>query len=210
MRGIMRTSARRDEGGFILVWALLLMVVLLILGVSGIGTSIFESQMTVNDALHKQSFFQADGGANVAGVLIEENISCPIGFTANTAANTAGIPSAANPLMIVEASPHLALYRNTQPVALVTDANRDAYYFYSAADPGGTLQPHTNIKTGGTTVILAGGSRNMGSGYEGGPKNQASAKDYDTYSQYINVRESQSIVEIVWQHINGLEGTCNY
>jgi hypothetical protein len=210
MKGLMRKPAGRNDGGFVLVWALLLMVVLLILGVSGIGTSVFESMMTANDALHKQSFFQADGGANVAAMLIEENISCPIGFTSNFTGATTAIPTSAAPLIVVEPAPHLALYRNTTPVPLITDANRDAYYFYNAADSGGTTLPHTNIKTGGTVVIIPGGPRNIGSGYEGLPKNQASARNYDTYAQYFNNRQSQSIVQIMWQHVNGLEGTCNF
>ena len=209
MRGVMRRPAPRKDEGFVLIWALLLMVVLLMLGVSGIGTSIFESQMTANDALHKQSFFQADGGSGVAVMLIEENVSCPVGFTANNGSNTLIL---GNVLVYKKPDPRkIDRYRNDATQAGVPSENpasplyRDAYYFFGATD--GT---RTNIKTGGTRIILAGGSRNMGSGYEGLPKNQASATNYDTYSQYLNVRQSQSIVEILWQHINGLEGTCNY
>jgi len=53
----------------------------------------------------------------------------------------------------------------------------------------------------------------MGSGYEGrgkGLPGGGAAMNFDTFSQYINVRQSQSVVEIMWQHIIGFEGTCNY
>jgi hypothetical protein len=211
MRGVMRRSARENEGGFILVWALLLMVVLLILGVSGIGTSIFESFMTANDALHKQSFYQSDGGTQTAGMLIEENVSCPGGFTPTASATTALIEG--NILVS-----NLSLWKNSQPGSLAVPVSknlRDAYYFFNAADPTGlsdSLQ-RTNIKTGGDAATSPGSSHIMGSGYEGGP-GKSLAKgggviNYDTFAQYTNVRSSQSIVEVVWQHVIGFEGTCN-
>ena len=70
-----------DEQGFILVWALLLMVVVTLLGVSGISTSIFETKMAANEALHKQAFYQADGGTENSIALLKHNITCISGFT---------------------------------------------------------------------------------------------------------------------------------
>ena len=230
MRDIMGNLEERKDGGFVLVWALLLMVVLLILGVSGIGTSIFESEMTANDALHKQSFFQSDGGANVAAMLIEENVSCPGGFSNALILNNVKVNN-------------LSLYKNLQttdtgtqiannrigllpiPAVPVSDTptgngpsfagngGRDAYYFYNTADATGNTLPRTNLKTYGITKVLPGGSMLMAAGYEGkgkGIPGGGATIDYDTFSQYFNVRQSQSIVEILWQHIVGFEGTCNY
>jgi hypothetical protein len=206
----MRKSAGRKDGGFVLVWALLLMVILLILGVSGIGTSIFESMMTANDALHKQSFFQADGGANTAAMLIEENINCPGGFSVGL------IP----PINSTVSVGTLSLYKNSPPTLPLlptppSNANRDAFYFYNAADPGGTSTtlPRTNIKTYGTPKVLPGGPMEMAAGYEGkgkGLPGGGATIDYDTFSQHLNVRQSQSIVRIMWQHLIGFEGTCKY
>jgi hypothetical protein len=218
MRGVMRRSIRENEGGFILVWALLIMVVLLILGVSGIGTSIFESLMTVNDALHKQSFYQSDGGTQTAGMLIEENVSCPGGFQASMGPGAALIEG-----NIVVSSLTLAKNDNTittsgsghtgLPIDTPTATLRDAYYFYDATDPTGKNLPRTNIRAGGVATGSPGSSYIMGSGYEGGP-GKSLAKgggviNYDTYAQYMNVRSSESIVEIIWQHVIGFEGTCN-
>jgi hypothetical protein len=226
MRGIMGESTGRKEDGFVLVWALLLMVVLLILGVSGIGTSVFESMMTANDALHKQSFFQADGGVNVAARLIEENVACSGGFGANSGANCLVKGN-----ILVEKNANvgtgkLDLYSNMKTGSAATNKAgvpsedplsplfRDAYYFYDGVnDPGGTLLPRTNIKTGATVVPVAGGSAGMIMGYAGwgySAPGGGGARDYDIFSQHINVRQSQSVVEAVWRHLVGSEGACKY
>jgi hypothetical protein len=213
----MGKSAGRKDGGFVLVWALLLMVVLLILGVSGIGTSIFQALMSANDALHKQSFYQADGGTNVAAALVEENASCPVGFAPTTSATTTLI----NGTIFVE---NLTLYRNNPKIdntdagfrgntGMPSDSHRDAYYFYNASDPNGTTLPRTNIRSGGDSDPTAGWGQPMAGGYDSPGKSLAqggSSVFYHTYAQYMNVRQSQNTVEIIWQHINGSEGTCNY
>ncbi len=81
-----------QEDGFVLVFVLMLMVVLMLLGVSGIGTSIFESKMTGNNALHKQTFYEADGGTEVGISLIGQNMNCQDqgGFDASSGINTIG------------------------------------------------------------------------------------------------------------------------
>jgi hypothetical protein len=219
MRGIMGKSTGRKDGGFVLVWALLLMVVLLILGISGIGTSVFESMMTANDALHKQAFYQADGGANVASMLIEENVSCPVGFAKNWDGGThTMITPAVNQILvqtpILWSNPAFA----TPAAGVPSDANRDAFFFYNAADNAGTSilptnLPRTNIKLGGVSVPLPGGPMEMAAGYEGkgkGLPGGGATINYDTFSQNINQRQTQSVVEILWQHIIGYEGMCKY
>ncbi len=54
---IMKQHSNLGQQGFILVWALLLMIVVTLLGVAGISTSIFEERMAANEALHQQIFF---------------------------------------------------------------------------------------------------------------------------------------------------------
>jgi hypothetical protein len=215
MRDITRKSTKRKEGGFVLVWALMLMVVLLILGISGIGTSVFESMMSANDALQKQSFFQADGGTNVASQLIEENVNCATGFTPTHSSPDYALIGDNLDLLVNKVDPANPLYANTPPAAspVISDTERDAYFFYNAADPNGTLRPRTNIRLGAVTVPLPGGPMQQGAGYEGkgkGLPGGGAGMDFDVYSQYINVRQSQSVVQIGWQHIVGFEGTCIY
>ncbi len=205
----MEQSVKSGEEGFILVFTLLLMVVLVLLGVSAIDTSIFESTMSANDALYKRAFYQADGGANVSGVVIEENVSCPTGFDATEANGDALLRGN----IIVKAA-SLVLWKNPLASAVVpTDANRDAYFFYNAADPTGTQLLRNNITLGGVRDPAAGQGSEAGAGFEGRGKSQAQGGlhyTYDVFSQHLGDRLSESMVQIVWRHVVGLEGSCNY
>lgn len=206
----MERSAKSGEEGFILVFTLLLMVVVTLLGVSAIDTSVFESAMSVNDALYKQAFYQADGGANVSGVVIEENVSCATGFKGMVAY---GGDALIGGNVLIE-STSLKLWDNAPSSAVQpTDLNRDAYFFYDAADLTGTQLPRNNITTGGQTVIAQGAALQMAAGYEGRGKGMASGGgyiNYDVFSQHIGNRQSESVVEIEWRHVIGFEGNCKY
>ena len=211
----MERSVKTGEEGFILVFTLLLLVVVTLLGVSSINTSVFESSMSANDALYKRAFSEADGGANVAGVVIEENVSCPNGFTETTGAHDALIGGNVMIKKVAAVSPYLALWKNPRSDAVKpTDLNRHAYFFYDAlADPTGTVLPRTNITLGGETVIATGSSLQMAAGYEGRGKGMAGGGaniEYDAFSQHIGNRQSESIVEIEWRHVVGFEGNCKY
>ena len=72
----MKLSVKSSEEGFVLVFTLLLLVVLMLLGVSAINTSVFESTMSVNDALYKRAFYQADGGTEIGLKLTYDNAIC--------------------------------------------------------------------------------------------------------------------------------------
>lgn len=206
----MEHTVTTGEEGFVLVFTLLLLVVVTLLGVSSIDTSVFESQMSANDALYKQSFYQADGGANVAAIVIEENISCPKGFKA-MGAYSGGALIEGN--VFIEPG-SLNLWDITPTAAEPSDANRNAYFFYNAADPAGTDFPHTNITVGGVTSPAIGAGQTSNSGYSGSPgKSMAKGganRQYDVFSQHIGNRQSESIVEIEWRHVIGLQGNCKY
>lgn len=203
----MERSVKNSEEGFILVFTLLLLVVVTLLGVSSIGTSVFESAMSANDALYKQAFSEADGGANVAAILIEENISCPNGFTATTGGDAL---IAGN--VLVE-STGLKLWANPISAAVrPTNLNRAAYFYYDAVD-NGTLLPHTNITVGSTTGASEGTSLISNAGYEGPAKNIAGGganSTFNVFSQHFGNRQSESIVTIRWKHVIGLQGNCKY
>lgn len=206
----MERSGKSGEEGFILVFTLLLMVVVTLLGVSSIDTSVFESAMSANDALYKQAFYQADGGANVSGVVIEENVSCPTGFAAM---GEYGGGALIGETVLIE-SPSLTLWKNPPANAVLpTDANRDAYFFYDATDATGTVLPRTNITTGGETVTATGSGLEMAAGYEGRGKGMAGGGgfiNYDVFSQHIGNRQTESVVQIEWRHVIGFEGSCKY
>ncbi|WP_167496423.1 PilX N-terminal domain-containing pilus assembly protein [Desulfopila sp. IMCC35006] len=207
----MDRSVKTGEEGFILVFTLLLLVVVTLLGVSSINTSVFESSMSANDALYKRAFSEADGGANVAGVVIEENVSCPNGF------GPMGLYSGAALIggnILIGSGTHLELWKNPPAAAVKpTDTNRDAYFFYDPTDPTGINLPRTNITAGGETVIATGSALQMAAGYEGRGKGMAGGGayiNYDAFSQHIGNRQSESIVEIDWRHVVGFEGKCKY
>jgi len=217
MKNFMKIYGVRKDDGFVLVWALLLMVVVLLLGISGIGTSVFNSMMSANTALHKQSFYQADGGTSVAGQLIEENVACPDGFASTGSVSPNALLN--GDILVNDSS--RKLYFNsisslpTPPARFVSNSQRDAYYYYNPADPTGTSSGYvrTNIKVYGETGPTRGSSLIMLAGYESPGKSSAkggASRFYRTYSQYVNVRESQNTVYVLWQHIIGLEGTCNF
>jgi hypothetical protein len=204
---MMERTVKTGEEGFILVFTLLLLVVVTLLGVSSIDTSVFESAMSANDALYKQAFFEADGGTNVAGILIEENVSCPNGFTANTGADALILGN------VLVQSTGLKLWANPIGSSVrPTDLNRAAYFYYDAVD-GGTSLPHTNITVGATTALGQGTSLISNAGYEGAAKNVAGGganSTYNVFSQHIGNRQSESIVTIRWRHVIGLQGNCKY
>lgn len=208
----MQRSGTSGEEGFVLVFTLLLMVVVTLLGVSSINTSVFESAMSVNDALYKQAFYQADGGTNVAGVVIEENVSCPTGFTGTTTDIDGNLDALIGGNVLIE-STSLSLWDITPTPTPPSDINRNAYFFYDAADTGGTQLSHTNLTVGGVTEIATGAALQMAAGYEGRGKGMAGGGgqiEYDVFSQHIGNRQSESIVEIEWRHVIGFEGNCKY
>ena len=206
----MKQLVNQREGGFVLVFTLLLLVVVTLLGVSAVDTSVFESAMTANDALYKRAFYQADGGANVAGVVIEENVSCPKGFQAMPAYSGDALLGGN---VLVE-STSLRLWDNpTSAAGRPSDTNRDGYFFYDPSDMNGIRHPRNNIRLGGKTVITPGSALQMAAGYEGRGKGMANGGayiTYDVFSQHIGDRLSESVVEIIWRHVIGFEGNCRY
>ncbi len=217
MRGIMRNAEGRQNGGFVLVWALLLMVVLLILGVSGIGTSIYDSQMSVNDALHKQSFYQADGGANIAEGLVFQNAVCSItkgGFTNNFGASSKSVGTnivvkSVTTAGIGRAFIDLKFFQNpmiipapTSPT--VSDANRDAAFYPTVTALAATNDalPHTNFLYQESVIVNPGSGLNMVSGYSGlgaGSVGGGTSALYTINSQYMGTRNSQATVTVQWK-----------
>ncbi len=155
-----------DEQGFILVWALLLLVVVTLLGASGISTSIFETKMAANEALRKQTFYQADGGTENSISLLQNNINCITGFTKTLDGGIVLATTATgntNPL----GSNNFWLSNNdTTEIDMASDTDRDFYYPSSASAPGTTI-PHTNGRINGSVKMMAGASLQQLAGYEG-------------------------------------------
>ena len=75
------TKDRDNEEGFVLVGALLILMLLMIIGISATTNTSLELQIAGNDRTHKETFYQADGGSQLAVRLVEESLGTPGGFT---------------------------------------------------------------------------------------------------------------------------------
>ena len=153
-----------NEDGFVIVYSLMLTVVLMVLGVSGIGTSIFESKMAKNNALHKQTFYEADGGTEVGIRLLAENMKCIGGFGSTFI--SAGI--GAGQIHLDPTRKEFWITNNLLddpglPDPAITDIN-DVHYkdFWYDSEHG------TNyLRINGKTTLTLGSAIQMSPGYEG-------------------------------------------
>lgn len=187
------------ESGFILVWALLLLIVVTLLGVASISTSIYETQMATNEALHKQAFYKADGGTETALALLTENMTCPFGF-GNLDANNV---TATGNIKISDGKEDL--WKNTYPSEIpgASDTNRDFYYPSTAAGD----EPHTNVRLAGYELPDAGEPQIVADGYNTPGTNMKTGRFtvYDIKTEYVGVRNSRSEIHIKYRVPNDFQ-----
>jgi Tfp pilus assembly protein PilX len=190
-----RVSLIKNEDGSVLVIAMLILVLLTLIGIAATNTSIIEMQIAGNEKLHKMAFYAADSGTEVGTELLEQNVSCPAGFT-----DTGGGEAQINQVTVT----NLAFWQNTS-ASQPSDANRDLFY----PTGNGTV----NITAGGQTVMAVGGALQMVAGYEGKGKGAGAGGShilYDIFSQYIGSLNETATIKIQWRHLIGQEGSCNY
>lgn len=205
----MKKKTGQGEEGFVLVWALLLIVVLMLLGTFGISTSIFESKMAVNDALHKQAFYQADGGTEVGLDLLRHNINCISGFQTASFPTTGGDGG----LTMLAGRENFWISNYSAGTTAASDANRDFYY------PQDAPAPHTNIRinkmplgsgAAGSTIGLSGYGA-LGTSHA---QNVASFPVYNINAQYTGERNTESAIctdfRVDAQFANSPAGACVY
>ena len=199
----MKKKTGQGEEGFVLVWALLLIVVLVLLGTFGISTSIFESKMAANDALHKQAFYRADGGTEIGLDMLRQNINCISGFGLNSFKIAGGgdgaiaFDPARDDGTPADRSKTLNFWinnNNEDGARAASDTNRDLYYPASYA----AGQPHTNVRLNGRSVKGEGEAVRGFSGSEGLGTNIAQATGsgllFDINAQYAGVRNNVSSI----------------
>jgi len=173
----------RNEDGFILVWSLMVMVVLLLLGVASITSSVFEEQMAANDALYKKTFYQADGGTEVALAVLKHNICCIAGFSSDSLEGAIEIVSGKENFWVT----------NNDPNSLGSwqESDRDFYYPSTYSD-GGTVNdtsdddPHTSVRINGRTEVSTGTALQQMAGYEGKGKSLGSEGAFLLYEISIH------------------------
>lgn len=206
--------AIRNEEGFVLVTALIMLVILTLIGTFALNTTTFELQISGNDRVAKDAFYHADGGTEAGSELIEENVSCPKGFTSPfSIIQIGGVDVyerdfALNRQMsgINGATPSVQL------ADLPSDTVRSIRIPIDPANRTDT-KPHTNLAVWGVTKLMVGSALQMVAGYEGKGKGAAAGGayiEYDLHSQHKGIRNSEVKIASLWQHIVGQEGTCNY
>lgn len=202
-----------NEGGYVLLGVLLILVLVTIIGMAANTNTSLEIQIAGNDRIHKETFYQADGGTQIGMRLVEESLGTPGGFTAldvNNILKDAVDPN--NTILIVDKtlSENTNIARNQNSMS---DAARDVVYFpdgYNSALTlsANNLSPHTNIIVDGVTSIVAGAGLQMLAGYEGKGKGTAGGGGqilYSIYSQHMGRAQSESVVKVEWRHVIGLE-----
>jgi Tfp pilus assembly protein PilX len=198
-----------NERGYVLVTALMVLVVLTIIGIISSKSTITELMVSGNDKVHKQTFYMADGGTELAQHLTFHNAICSAasnGFTKNTEydGNDARI---INGTILIQ---NLTFANETGlTVTDIDDATRAAALFPVSAvttnAPTTTVDNsanHTNFYTSASSTLLQGSGSQMISGYESlgaGAPGGGSAMRYQIASQHNGLAESQSLVEAGWR-----------
>ncbi|HEB68516.1 MAG TPA: hypothetical protein ENI88_02725 [Desulfobulbus sp.] len=218
-----------NEGGFVLVTAMLIMVVLTFLGIFATNTSVFDMQVANNDKLARESLYAAEGGLETGIEVTEQNLSCPGGFTTNR-----NLPDGTSSTLIsgVEVLDPLLWRQNSAPSAnqslypgdfyLAGGANSAARNPYrdvtfpprdATVNPPQSRGPHTNLSIYGIVSLVQGGAIQVAAGYEGKGKGAAGGGAlmvYDIHSQHLGQAGSESILRLQWNHVVGQEGDCLY
>jgi len=193
-----------DERGSTLLLAMLVISLLAVAGILSSQTSTMETRISKNDRLYKLAFYEAEGGAEAATELLEQNIEergfCP-GLGANQICRVVGMSIDT----AVSDDPSLRFYMNDAPPAGVkptsTAAGRDVY-IQKGADAA--TPPITNILIGGDTELSTGGAIQMIAGYEGKGKGAAGGGAwvvYDIRSRHEGLDNSDTVVELEWKHV---------
>jgi hypothetical protein len=205
------SNLHANEQGFVLVTAMVILVILTLIGIAATNTSVMEIQIAGNDKLQKQTFTQADGGTEAGSNLLEENISCPDGFSGPAPLPIGGAEITANiPTGVTGAK--LNFWQNeidpaTIPVPYPSDTQRHIRI------PNNDAVPHTNIHFFGNSELSTGNAIQMLAGYEGTGYSAATGGGQlvtNVDSQHIGLNNSEAMVRVLWRHIIGHEGTCNY
>ena len=170
-------SPIKNEHGFILMTSLMMLVILMIIGIAATNTTTIELIMTGNDKAAKQTFYGADSGMQVSTQLIEDCMANDLDSSTRGAVHINDLDLCQN---------------------VVGDSSVVAYFPNSGS---ATVVPRTDISTGGTTEILAGGAIQMVAGYEGRGKSAAqggTVRHFTADSHHIGESNSDTTIRIQW------------
>jgi Tfp pilus assembly protein PilX len=204
----MRAKGIYNEGGYVLVGALLILLLLIVIGIAATTSTVMEIQIAGSDRTHKETFYGADGGTQVGSELVEQAIWNFPGTPLPVAPNPLGAalfvsPGSANLFMNPDRDSDGTL-TPADPTDDVTLANRDAYFNYGTLDLTGTTIPRTDIWVGGHPQQNVGGALQQLAGYEGKGKGSAGgggSRLYRIHSKSFGNNNSESWLEVEWLHV---------
>lgn len=188
------SSTLKNEKGSILFISMFILMLVTIIGIAATTTTDIEVNIGGNEKRQKQAFYAAEGGAETAIELVEQNIE-EAGF------DEAGTDGEGQPYFEVGnvRGPLLDFYRNDPPNA---DSLGSPEAFFPKGYTGN--EPHTNINVGGMVGIGTGGAIQAAAGYEGKGKSSAgggSFRLYDIYSEHKGERNSEARIRVQWKHV---------
>lgn len=209
-----------DEKGFILIVSLMMLVILSLVGSFALNTTIFELQISGNDKVAKDSFYRADAGGQAGSELLEQNLGCPNGFSANPPFAIQGVnvydaKMAYHEVLTDVNGVTTWVAAEGRPVTLEDIPNDTIRAARILNDPGSgnDTTPHTNIVAWGNTEYLPGSALQMAAGYEGRAKGAAGTGaviKYELQSQHLGLANSEARIAANWFHTIGQEGDCSY
>ena len=193
-----------NQQGFVLVTSMMVLIVLTLIGVLAMNNSNIERMISGNDKIHKATFYQADGGTELAQHVVYHNTMCldANGFTSNSNFN-------GNPAALLNGSIRVEdlIFADATPatVATISDINR-AFSYYADANVNDAA-PHTNFLTAFTVGLNEGNPQQMVSGYDapiGQGQVAGTHRRYLIASQHFGIDNSQSLVQVRWRIDNSI------
>ena len=207
----------RNEDGFVMVVALMILVILTLIGTAGLENSSFEEQIAGNDWMAKQTFYKSDGGTEIGAEVLEYNFSC--GEVKQSKVGRLYVQNSPNQIFYNKKSTWIAAHADETTYPSAT--NRDLCWasgFENQENPtladmtsqcsAGANNEQTNIKIFGDIQLNPGSAIQMAAGYEGKGKGAAgggASYVHDIHSQNRGVRGNEAIIRTQWQHMVGQE-----
>lgn len=176
-----------NQSGSALLFAILMLALLTVIGLSASSNSSLELMMAGNEKAHKLAFYAADGANEVAKELLEQGIEAR-GWT-----DLAGTDIRLGKVHLTNKNFYLAPELN----ATVADAaNRHATLDFGSGE--------TAMVFGSNTQLSSGGAVQMVSGYEGKGKGAAAGGAwiiYDVRTQHVSAANTKVKIASQWRHL---------
>lgn len=191
-----------SQCGSAMVMALFILAILTMVGLLAARSTTTEMHMAVNELHRKQAFYTAEGVTELVSEIIEQNVACPDGFTANQ--QRGGLVQVITP----------DFWKNApRPGMLPSDGNGSDPPVRDLRIPIGHQddQPHTNVLVGSTRVVSRGNALQTANGYAGTGRslaNHGANIIFDQVVQHKGRFDTEAIVSIRWRHVVGSEGAC--